>query len=231
MARKKKTEQENNTDNSNICNDDIDFYFLEFCNIHGIKDIYKVPATQYAAALIYINKKYIKPNRILYKNALQGYKYNIIAIDLLIDKFLYMNYIYNQPLTILNFSLFSGIPYKYIISWKYDNNSISIDLLEGSNIDIYNSLMDVAPGKKRVTYKYRDLYEKLISNQINNADLLAIQKSGVNSIAWSNRVHEKHDKTRDNSKPVFDMLSVADSLGISDKLQGIEGKKGNKVSL
>ena len=225
MARRKKVEDSTEANNNNpIIQDDIDFYFYEFCQLHNIKDIYKIPSTQFVAALIYINNKYIRPNRIVYNNALSGYKYNLLAIDQLVDRFLYMSYIYNQPITLLNFSHFSGIDYQYICTWKQDKNTITIDLLDSSNNKyIYNK--ELPPGKKTLTISYHNIYEKLVDNQINNADLLASYKSGVNSIAWANRVHDRHDKDRNNNQPVFDMVSAADSLGISDKIQALEDRK------
>lgn len=225
MARKKKEDGESS--NAPVIQDDIDFYYIEFCKLHGIKDIYKVPSTQFVAALIYINTHYIKPNRIIYNGAIEGYRYNLFAIDQLADRYIYMNYIYNQPITLIGFSHFSGIGYDYICRWKNDTNFISID----PSCDVYSKYIysGYVPGdvqeKKRVTISYKSIYEKLISNQINNADLLAIYKSGVNSIAWANRVHDKHDKDKDNNKPVFDMISAADSLGIADKLHVLEDKK------
>lgn len=229
MARRKKIENDNdnNINSSPVITDDIDYYFIEFCNSHNIKDIYKMPSTQFVAALIYINSKYIKPNRILYTDALQGYKYNILSVDLLADRFIYMTYIYNQPLTLLNFSHFSGIAYKYIINWKYDDNSIVIDCSNSAYKNyIYNSNnADLQTGKGKVTISYKGIYEKLVNNTINIADMLANYKSGVNSIAWSNRIHDRYDNRKDNNKPVFDAISMAESLGISDKIQALETKK------
>ena len=58
MARRKKVEDSTEANNNNpIIHDDIDFYFYEFCQLHNIKDIYKIPSTQFVAALIYINNK------------------------------------------------------------------------------------------------------------------------------------------------------------------------------
>jgi hypothetical protein len=225
MARRKKAEDNTEVNNNPVIQDDIDYYFIEFCNMHNIKDIYKIPSTQFVAALIYINHKYIRPNRIIYNNALAGYKYNLLAIDQLVDRFLYMSYMYNQPITLLNFSHFSGIGYEYICRWKNDNNVFVIDLLDCTDNKYIYNIKNLLPGKNKLTISYKSMYEKLISNQINNADLLASYKSGVNSIAWANRVHERHDKDRNNNKPVFDMVSAADSLGIADKLHALEDKK------
>lgn len=228
MSRKKKDNTELNSDP--VITDNIDFYFIEFCKTHNIKDIYKVPNLQFMGALIYINTNYIKPNRIIYNGAIDGYRYNLFTIDCLADRYIYMCYIYNQPLSLLGFSHLSGVGYEYICRWKNNIDSISIDISNfdnSENVNIYNNyMMTLPPGKKVVTISYKSIYEKLITNQVKNADLLAIQKTGVNSIAYANRVHDRHDNRKDNQQPVFDILSVAETLGISDKIQSITDKKG-----
>lgn len=238
MARKKKTDDntESNNINNPVINDDIDFYFIEFCNIHNIKDIYKIPAPQYVAALIYINHKYIKPNRIIYNTGPERYKYNLLAINALADKLIYMSYIYNQPITLLSFSHFSGINYSYICTWKHENIVITIDLnkeKEKEYIYKYNIDNSAARGGV-VTIGYKQIYEKIVHNQIHNADLLAVYKSGVNSIAYANRVHDRYDGRKDTSGPAFDMIAAAESLGISGKIAALTDKKSdnnnNKVS-
>lgn len=229
MARRKK-ENDNNINSSPIINDDIDFYFIEFCNSHNIKDIYKMPNLQFMAALIYINHKYIKPNRIIYTGAIDGYRYNLFTIDCLANRYIYMTYIYNQPLSLLGFSHLTGIGYQYICRWKNISDAITIDLSfysgKNDNTYIYNEYMaDLPPGKKTLTISYKTIYEKLVDNQIKNADLLAIQKTGVNSIAYANRVHDRHDSRKNDNQHVFDMLTAADSLGIADKVQALEDRK------
>ena len=236
MARKKKTEDNTELNNNTVIQDDIDYYFIEFCNLHNIKDIYKIPAPQYVAALIYINHKYIKPNRIIYNTGPERYKYNLFAIDMLADRFLYMSYIYNQPITLLNFSHFSGINYSYICTWKHENVYITIDPTKEKEKEyIYKYNINNSAGRGGVvTIGYKQIYEKLISNQINNADMLVHYKGGVNSIAWSNRVHDKHDNRKDDGGPVFDIITAAESLGISGKIAALTDKKSdnnnNKVS-
>lgn len=228
MARKKK---EDNTElnNNTVIQDDIDYYFIEFCNLHNIKDIYKIPPTQFVAALIYINHKYIRPNRIIYNTGPERYQFNLLAINALADKYLYMTYIYNQPITLLNFSHFTGINYDYICRWQYYDNNIIIDIKEKekeNNSYIYN-IYDSGGAAGKVTISYLSIYRKIVHNQLNNADLLAIQKTGVNSLAWSNRVHDKHDQKKDTSGPVFDIITAAESLGISGKIAALTDKKDN----
>lgn len=235
MARKKKIENDNNI-NSPVITDNIDYYFLEFCNSHNIKDPYKIPTTQYAASLMYINKHYIKPNKVLLLEKYSHGKYNLFAVDALADKYIYMCHVYNQPIMLMHFSYLSNIDYEYFSTWQHDNNIISLDMYKDNNIYKYNSVVSNGSNVdlysnsgltdgKRVTISRQKIYQKLVNSAIYISDSIALYKSGVNSIAYSNRVHERFDKTRNNNVPVFDAITTAESLGITDKIQALEDRK------
>ena len=250
MARKRKeSNNQTNIDYQNIIHDNIDYYFFEFCNVHGLEDPHKITNSQFKAALIYINNHVFRNDKsLLYKN---GNTLDLFKVNALCDRYIYLSYSYNQPVNLMGFSLISGINYTNMCMWYNNTKPMYInesDLLSAdvyinnindcNNDNKYNSNGAVAGSNgKMVTISRQAIYEKIINHNISSADSIALSKSGVNSIAYANRVHDKYSK-RKRSIDTFIPGSIADRLGISADVKALEDKnkrenkrkKDNKTS-
>ena len=141
-----------------IFENDIDFYFNEFCKIENIEDMKKEPQPTFYAALMYVCKHCFKgTDRLRLKNAFPNYHnnnynnqysnlnnsncnaYNYIYLDSIADYYIYICNKYNKICTISGYSKLTGISESVISSWG--NKRLQADRLSTSAICLYEKLI------------------------------------------------------------------------------------------
>ena len=205
-----------------IYQDDIDLYLQEYIDSRGL-DRNKIPSTQWAAALMFVNAHTFRRDKssLLRSNGHTPYEYDLFAVSRLIDRYIYLCMDYNQRVCIAHFCYLSGIDDNTVYNWRSDNrrvfiynigsdsSAIDIDLMSSGVVD--SSMMDSA----KLTICPMDLYKKLIQNTIVSADDLVLSKAGVNSIAYRNAVMERYSSRAAENVQALDVGSIADQLGIT----------------
>lgn len=189
-----------------IYHDDIDLYIQEYIASRGL-DRNKIPSTQWAAALMYVNAcTFRRDNSCLLDRSPQNTdQYNIIAVMALCDRYIYLCMDYNQRVCLEHFSFLSGIAIQTLYEWRYDSKPIYI----------YDPEKGVVRDSRQLTVRRSDVYKKLIQNTIIAADDLVLSKAGVNSIAYRNAVQERYASRAADQVQALDVGSIADQLGIA----------------
>lgn len=143
-----------------VFENDIEFYFQEFCEKYNISDMEKESQNRFNAAMIYIGKKLFKGTDLLKNNPNINNKYNINKLMYVLNIYIELCYIYSKEISISGYSKLTSIDYSTIELWN-DPSS------DGFNI-----------------------YKKLIDeNEKSNSDLLSTNPRTLGIIARLNRVH------------------------------------------
>lgn len=184
-----------------IYDSSIDYYLQEYIESRNL-DRNKIPSSQWAAAMKYIHDHVFTDDKMLrQKNTINNEPYNMDAVEKLLSKYCFLCMDFCQRICVEHFCLLSGLTKATISYWANDVRRAN------------------DPRAKRI-------YKTLLENSVMAADDLALSKSGVNSIAYANRVHDNYDAfmSKQESVTALDMYDLADCLGVSDKLQALPDK-------
>lgn len=172
-------EQEQTTE---VFENDIALYLKMFCESHGIDSEYDIFPSQWNGALNYIYNHVIKNNPdILTIPHTVSNSYNLIAVNELLDIYIFMCYCHNQEISIKGFSLLSGISRETIHSWGSSNTRAYIYRdLQGNIID-YTAINNLKENEytKEPSAAASDIYKKLVEN--NEESLVCLMKDRRNN--------------------------------------------------
>lgn len=137
-----------------VFENDIDLYLKLFCEEQGIEDMRTAPQSAWKAALIYINRHVFSDKSILKTSKrLNGYsnnsynnqysnlnnsncnRYNIDLINSICDYYIYICYIYDKSISIMDFCRLTGINQDTVHDWGNNINKLST-----SGCEIYKKL-------------------------------------------------------------------------------------------
>lgn len=178
-----------------IFEDEIDLYLDEYIESRGL-DRNKIPSSQWAAAMMYINAHTFKNGDLLrQRNTINNEPYDLDAVLALLNKYCFLCADYCQRICIDHFCLLSGITRATINYWAND--------MRRSN-------------DKRA----KQVYVTLMENGMMAADDLMVSKSGVNSIAYRNAVQDRYNQylSKQDNKSVIDTDDLVAKLGIAERL-------------
>ena len=137
-----------------VFENDIQLYLTMFCEGQGIEDMRTATQSEWKAALIYINRHVFNDKSILKTSTpLNGYsnnnynnqysnlnnsncnRYNIDLINSICDYYIYICYMYDKSISIMDFSRLTGINQDTIHDWGNNINKLST-----SGCEIYKKL-------------------------------------------------------------------------------------------
>ena len=205
----------------------LNYYLQEYIETRKIKDVYSIPDQQFTAALMYIyNHTFKLDNSILKIDGTRINEYDLFKVRILLDKYIFLCFDYNQKITLLGFCTLSGISQETIYKWK-SNNKRSIIYID-KNYNIYDSSVLVKESSnnvsiKSVTYSAIELYNTLMQySELSLYDRLTDKKRNAMTTlpAW-NAFQDK--KARRVSNNTYNSADIALQLGISDQLQLLPG--------
>lgn len=223
----------NNTElNTNeIVKGDIEYYIDLFCQENEI-DKKSIRPQEWTAALKYINELYIKPNKMLFvfQDTIPYKRHNYFMIDKLLDKYIYLCNMYNQSISILGFSVLSGISQESIYQWRNDKQKNIIYINSDGSIKNYNQMLNISKDgyDKMVTITPLEIFKKLKQNIEQNINDMVIdsKRRGVGAIVRYNRFYETHkNNDEDRNTKLLDSSELARQLGIDSQLLAIQEKK------
>lgn len=169
-------------DNAEVYESDIDLYLAEYCEQIGAEDEYDIFPAQWNAALKYIYNHVFKPNpSILTIPHTVSNRYNLCAVEELLDIYIFMCYSHNQEISIQGFSFLSGISRDTIHNWGNDNTRSYIYRdLQGNEITgiAVNNLKE-GEYVKELSSTASDIYKKLVEN--NEESLVCLMKDRRNN--------------------------------------------------
>ena len=170
--------------------DDIDLYLQEYIRSREL-DRNKIPSSQWAAAMMYVNAHTFRNGDILRTTRNRPYEYNLDAVSKLLDKYIFMCADYCQRVCIEHFCLLSGMTRSTINYWA-------------------NGL------RRSGDSQARKIVTKLIEHSMMSADDLMLTKSGVNSIAYRNATQERYSQymSKQTDQTAIDMTDLGTRLGI-----------------
>ena len=184
-----------------IYDSSIDYYLQEYIETRGL-DRNKIPSSQWAAAMRYINSHvFTGGNSLRQRNTINNEPYDMAEVEKLLDKYIFLCMDHCQRICVEHFCLLSGLTKATISYWANDIRRAD------------------DPRAKRI-------YKTLLENSVMAADDLALSKSGVNSIAYANRVHDNYDAfmSKQESVTALDVVDLAEKLGITDKIRALPDK-------
>ena len=185
-----------------IYDSDIDYYLQEYIETREL-DRNKIPSSQWAAAMRYVhNHVFTGGNSLRQKNTINNEPYNMDAVEQLLDKYIFLCMDHCQRICTEHFCLLSGLTKATISYWANDVRRAD------------------DPRAKRI-------YKTLLENSVMSADDLMISRNGVNSIAYSNRIHAHYDAfmSKQESKTAIDVGDLAERLGITDRIKALPDKE------
>ena len=213
-----------------IIKDDIQYYIELFCNEYDI-DIKSIRPQEWTAILKFICDKYIKPNKLLLiqQNIIPYKRYNYFAINQLIDKYTTLCNIYNQSMSIIAFSILSGISQESIYQWRNDKQKHIIYINSDGSIKDYNQMLSISSDgyDEMLTITPMEIYQKLITNIEQNLNDMVIdnKRKGIGTIVRYNKFYETHPhRAGDQQQQLVDSSELAKKLGIDTKLLEIQEK-------
>ena len=137
-----------------VFENDIQLYLTMFCEGQGIEDMRTATQSEWKAALIYINRHVFNDKSILKTSTpLNGYsnnnynnqysnlnnsncnRYNIDLINSICDYYIYICYMYDKSISIMDFCRLTGINQDTIHDWGNNINKLST-----SGCEIYKKL-------------------------------------------------------------------------------------------
>lgn len=217
--------------NNSVVNSDIEYYITLFCNDHDI-NIKEIRPQEWTAILKYINESYIKPNKMLliYQNTIPYKRHNFFMIDSLLDKYIYLCNMYNQSISVLGFSILSGITQDNIYQWRNDKQKHIIYINSDGSIKNYNEMLSISNDgySSMLTITPMEIYQKLIQNiELNINDMVIDgRRRGVGPIVRFNKFYETHSPgAGDHGKQAINTNDLALQLGIDSQLLELQEKK------
>lgn len=165
-----------------VFENDIQLYLSMFCESAGIESEFDIFPSQWNAALKYIYNHLIKNNPdILTIPHTVSNSYNLIAVNNLLDIYIFMCYSHNQEISIQGFSFISGISRDTIHSWGNSNTrSYIYKDLQGNVInDIAINNLKEGEYIKEPSTAASDIYKKLVEN--NEESLVCLMKDRRNN--------------------------------------------------
>lgn len=221
----------NNTElelnNDQIYTDNIEMYLDEYCISRNITDKYDIRPRQWSAALLYIYQNAFKNDNTFLKHNSSFRGYDLDKVDLLADRYIYLCYDYNQRISVIGFSMFSGIDINTINQWRNGTNKSYIYVDNNNRVIDPSKIPFMNPGdyRKIATKQAKSIYQKLIDAEYNClADGIQDRKRNpMQTLPLFNQFLSRVARIPD--KPVLNAVDVAESLGISDKLQAITQKE------
>lgn len=190
-------------DDVKIYADDIDLALAEYVETRNIEDERKMTSSMWAACMQYIGDRVFKNKADLLrqKNTWNNEPYDLSRVLALVKKYIFMCNDHNQRICVEHFSMLSGIHKSTISLWA-------------------NEL------RRSGDKKAKQIYMMLMDGSMQAADDLMISRTSVTSIAYRNATKERYDAVMNKAEEnnVLDMDSLADRLGVSDKLQALPDK-------
>lgn len=122
--------------------DDIDFYFSDFCEKYKIEDMVKESQSRFNACMMYIGKALFSDPSILRQAPSIAAKhgaitnanlYNVPLLNDLCDKYIYMCLLYSKEISITGFSYMVNINNAVIEGWGNDNSIYYESYIRPSN--------------------------------------------------------------------------------------------------
>ena len=153
-----------------VFENDIEMWLRYFCEEKNIKDLKDESQAVWNAALIYINKQVFSDKSILKSKNLIGSNscanatnYNAYNYDLLNDIcniYIYLCMMYDKEISIMGFSLLTGIHYDTISAWGREGTKLS---------NLSSSIT-----QKLVKFREESLSNKLITGKRNPVGVIAV---------------------------------------------------------
>lgn len=148
-----------------IFDNEIEQALFEYCDKYNIEDISKETQSRWNGALRYIYTRVFKGNKQALKshnnisvdgnNIPSNYNaYNYELVNSIADYYIYLCLIYSKEISIIGFSLLTGIDYQLMYMWGDNNNKLS-----SLSFAIYEKL---------ITMREESLSSKLADGSIKN---------------------------------------------------------------
>lgn len=149
------------TDQVDVFENDIDFYFNLFCEKYGIDDMTTETQNRFNGCMMYIGKYLFRNTDKLKRNPNINNEYDINKLDNIFNIYLELCTIYSKEVSINGFSKLTCVDYQTFLEWG-----------------------------KNPSCKGFGIYKKLIQeNENSNSDLLTSGKNPVGIIARLNHIH------------------------------------------
>ena len=162
-----------------IFENDIQLYLSMFCEENGIEDMKKESQSVWNGALMYIKRHVFNNSSVLKSSTpLSGYNnnnynnqysnlnnsncnsYNIDIVNSICDYYIYLCMMYDKEISIMGFSLLTGIHYDTISAWGREGTKLS------------NLSSSIA--QKLVKFREESLSNKLITGKRNPVGVIAV---------------------------------------------------------
>lgn len=215
--------------NVDVFGDDLDYYLQEYCDTRGIEDIYNIPDQQWTAALMYICQHTFKiDNSSLKVPGNINNAYDLNAVSILADRYIYMCFDHNQKISISGFCCLSGIDIASIYSWKDGNARAYIYYdLQGNRLDDY-MIRSLSRDQyiKKPTSSGMEIYKKLLNFEEQSLQdrLTDRRRNPMHTLPLWNSFQAKQQARQE--KPVYDVSDVARQLGIADQIAALPDNGG-----
>jgi len=172
-----------------VYEDDITLYIAEYMESREIEDTRKLTSSMWAACLLYVHDRLFKNDNPLRQKGTRNHSYNLPLVQELLEKYIGLCCDHNQRICIDHFSLLSGIPKQTISYWATDQRRA---------------------GDSRA----KAIYNRLVEASLMAADDLMLSRSGVNSIAYRNAVHDRYENRPKPQETGVNLPDLATRLGI-----------------
>lgn len=142
---------------------DFEEYLKEFCTENGIKDQYDIFPSMWNAALKYICANTFKANpQILAMPNRINNAYNLDVLDYVLDIYAYECFVHNQEISVVGFSLFTGVSLDAIYNLNNNKRTVVYKDLQGNVIsNLTVSRMKEGEYIKESSTKGIEIYKKL----------------------------------------------------------------------
>lgn len=157
----KVTDTEITTDMINNLFDD---YLSTFCLDNKIDDEYDIYPSMWNAALKYIYNNIFKPNpNILRPKGTINGAYNLVAVNDVLDIYIYKCFVHNQEISIAGFCLFTGITPDVIYNWgkSKTRNIIYKDLKGNVLTNVQVSRLKEGEYTEELSTLAKDIFKKI----------------------------------------------------------------------
>ena len=153
-----------------VFENDIEMYLKMFCEEQNIESLNAESQAGWNAALIYINKRAFNDRNLLKANNITDSNsgvsttnynaYNYKLIDDICNIYIYLCMMYDKEISIMGFSLLTGIHYDTISAWGREGTKLS------------NLSSSIA--KKLIQFREESLSNKLITGKRNPVGVIAV---------------------------------------------------------
>lgn len=220
-----KSKPKENNSSIDIYDDDIEYYFLEYCQKYSFNP-FKISYRQWTGGLMYIyNHAFKNKNTLFQKNSIHIQKqYDLDIVNALCDRYIYLCNLYSKEISIYGFSVLSGIDLSVIYTWKNNTyRQYEYYNLQGEKIS-YNDTVNMKDGTyyKRLSNTAKKIYEKLLlSSKQSIRD--GAGSVGVGPLALFNDMVSKDllSDSRVGQIQDYSKTDVIDRLGIANELQSL----------